>query len=371
MIFHSPALNSQNLPAACLKLPVTKSHECQSCYLLNLKTPDTCSVEEMNQISLFPSFLKTVSMKRFFLFVLLVSGFSGAAQKGFDMELTGSGGISNIWGDWMVVSPQSSNNASQQLAPMQGKSTFGYEAGLSAGYHFGPHTGIRLGCSYSSLGQDYNTLNIPEKSYYGFIVLVGNYTVDRSLTLSYLKLPLTFEWNSNPTKRIICTAYAGVYFGILLNFIENMSAQNNYTIYYPSYTANYQDSETRTTTGTNVKDTYVQSGGYTQSNPCTLSGPPYQSFDFGFVGGAGIQVRINDRFSIPVMVTGQTGVIDIRNMGTTLTDGSGHTYAYFSDAGSNTSTHVNTFLGFNLGLRMKLHKTESPQNSQAGLPQIQ
>lgn len=124
------------------------------------------------------------------ILVVAILNFSNIAnaQKGFFVGVQGAPQLSVMFNKDDVNAPGTDY-----------KAKFSYTFGAIAGYNFNDRMGIGTEVMYSTVKQRYETNN-------------GGYTQQ----LSYLKVPVLFNYNSNPDARVVFTAKAGPQVSILM-----------------------------------------------------------------------------------------------------------------------------------------------------------
>lgn len=80
------------------------------------------------------------------------------------------------------------------------KATIGYTFGINGGYNFNKNMGVGTEVMYSMQGQRYEQNNMEFKK-----------------RVDYIKIPVLFSYNTNPSKTVMFTAKAGPQLGILMN----------------------------------------------------------------------------------------------------------------------------------------------------------
>ena len=267
---------------------------------------------------------------------------SSSEFKRFDLQVVTSLQYSSVLGDFYVPIANNAAYTVYTYSPMTKFSMVGLEAGISFGFHFNKNMGISLGTLYSGQGQDFLTYNV------NYNDGTSTYPIrfSRYVTLSYLKTPIQFNFNTNPDKRISFSSFAGFYFGFLTYYYDYFLFAD------PSNAAN---NETYTATGT----TYTDKWNGVNYNHVLKGGQPYNSFDFGATVGAGISFRLNSRLSIPLVFNYQIGFTDIKNYACYYTD-TGVNYKFWQYwTGDATDfnykePYYNSLFGFKTGLKINL-----------------
>jgi hypothetical protein len=83
--------------------------------------------------------------------------------------------------------------------------------GASAGYNFTDNLGVQTGICYSSQGQNYKST-------------IGSLTSEFSADLTYLRIPVLFKYNSDPSSSSSFLVNAGLDFGIKTGATANLTS---------------------------------------------------------------------------------------------------------------------------------------------------
>lgn len=228
----------------------------------------------------------------------------------FDLQIIINTQITSVSGDFKIPVSYNPTTNMQTYSPMVKQTTLGFAAGVSSGFHFTKNTGISLGFFYSSQGQNFLTSNVN----YTDGSSIYPYGFSRYVTLSYLKIPLQFHFNTNPDKPVSFSSYAGCYFGFLVNY---------YDYIYINDKTDPAGNETMTATGKIFTDKYDNI-----NHNYVLTSPVYNSFDFGVTSGAGISIRLSSKLSIPIILNYQRGLTDVKNYVSQYND-AGFNYRYW------------------------------------------
>jgi hypothetical protein len=225
-----------------------------------------------------------------FLALIVTLSISSFAQKGMNIEIIANPGMS-MGGNYKYQ-----DFYTPDIINLHKTFTFGYNTGVATGYNFNEKSGIRLGVLYSKQGQNSEANWIDPYSL--------NVTTKRTVSLNYLKIPLQFHYLFSPEKKISFTFSAGLYGGLLLNYKDenkiSYSTLDGTTI--NTYTATDE-------TYTNALATV--NGTFTEIDTFTIK--PYKTYDFGGTVAVGLQFKLTERISIPIMLNYQIGFMDIKN----------------------------------------------------------
>ncbi len=272
------------------------------------------------------------------LFTLI--GWNAKAQKGFSVEIFAQPGLT-MGGEYDVDKSNGIGNPSYDA--LSKKSTVGVGAGVNMGYFFMQEVGVSVGLGYAHQGQNYKDYT------QSFDVLGTSYsaTLTRTVSLNYLKIPVQIHFVSAPDKAISFTMAAGFYVGLLLGYDDENKGSGNFGSSSAIAKGSSYDVSSSSTFGTS-------------SSSRTFSGKPYNSTDFGGLIGAGLQFRLSDNVSLPIMLNYQIGFSDIKNKSSVLV-GNGNTTTdfYWEDQGGSSSPNKNlafrnSMLGLMIGLKFTL-----------------
>ena len=287
---------------------------------------------------------------------LLLSTGTFAQTKKLNMQLIFQPGPSFVSGKWRNVAAYDSPHFPRKLTP-------GFETGINWLYSFKGRIGSKvvndemyssgsylsdkmwasLGVFYSMGGQSYKKMED------------ATYLWSRKLRLSYLKMPLKFYFIKGKKEDNQLVYTAGFYVGYLVRYKEKNSSirQDDYTVLTVAH-ANSFDS--------------------TVSNPSPVTvhyefnSHPYHSIDYGFSLGVGVQKRITEDISAHLILTGQIGLSDIKDLSAQYGNES-VLYPYYSTAQTvNTSIpHSNRSLGVAMGVTKFFEWTPAPKGERKRL----
>jgi hypothetical protein len=266
----------------------------------------------------------------FLLIPLLAFAITAGAQEGLHMTVLGQVQSSTISGDFFVKDFQNNDFA------LKKESTLGFQAGIAGGYGFTDNLGVSLGVYYAVQGQHYTD--------YKEEALGLSYTFKRSTSLNYIKVPLHFTFISDASAAITFSGFAGFYYGMLLNY------EDETTIQYSDPQGSLFDG-TATVKGDNYKWDYTDHGVHTLET-FHLSSQPYKKSDFGISAGAGMVLKLGDMVFVPVMLTYQFGLADIKNHSAAATRHN-EKVNYWNEItdGNNGEKFSNNSLGIMIGLK--------------------
>lgn len=265
-------------------------------------------------------------------------GWSAQAQKGLSIEVFAQPGLT-MGGEFDVDTKN--GNGNPNWIALEKKSTVGVSAGFNLNYFFMDRIGVSVGLGYSHQGQDY-------KDYTESVNLLGFTTTSvysRSVSLNYLKVPLQLHYVSAPDKAVSLSLAAGFYVGVLIGYEDkNEFLSGNFS------SSSIASGSTVTESGSNAL------GSYSTSN--SLSGKPYNSTDFGGLFGAGVQFRLSENVSLPIMLNYSIGFSDVKNKSSVVIDPNNGTDLYWQQGYSNSPNQTlawhNSQLGIMLGLKIRL-----------------
>jgi hypothetical protein len=217
------------------------------------------------------------------------------------------------------------------------KPTLAYDAGLAVGYNIKDNASLSFGILYNKNAQNYKD----------WVDLQDGFIIKRSISLHYLKMPLLFHYNYKPEQKISFTCAAGFYLGILLSykdFIEGTDA-DGYRATSLAHKSILEFSE------------YSSSG--SDSYYDVFETTPFSKVDFGLILNLGMQIKLTDKLSIPLMLNYQRGITDIKNHASRLIDNtSGSNYLYWAAFSTNDKNIIEPFhnglIGISTGLRMQI-----------------
>ncbi|MGV3630103.1 MAG: outer membrane beta-barrel protein [Bacteroidota bacterium] len=171
------------------------------------------------------------------------------------------------------------------------------EAGVTLRYYLNYTMAIGLGIFYSGHGQNYREYSVNTSSGFYF----SDYSWDHAARLGYLKIPLTFQYESLPFKSASFFANAGVYLGFLTGYTDRDEAFIFNPEVYSTYDATYTDDGI-----TVISDAFDQYNGHFLSQA-------YRSRDWGLNLAAGINLKISDKLWFPISIQYQLGLADVKN----------------------------------------------------------
>jgi opacity protein-like surface antigen len=248
------------------------------------------------------------------------------SQKGLNVSITLQPGASFIMGDW-------------KLPPMDGEEmtfeksfTFGFEGGVNGGYNFTDNLGVSVGMLYSLQGQKYKDLVVTDD--------YGSITLNHDINLSYLKIPMRFNFNTDPQQSISFTGYAGFYLGFLTRYKQTYKIGEG--------TDSYSDIDM---TLVRKGKTQTQTDG-SNSEQYDLVEKPFKSTNFGMTIGGGVQKKLAEKLYLQFMINYQLGFGDIKNLQSTIIDADGDTEkVYDNDDPNRLIKHKNSLIGLTIGLK--------------------
>lgn len=265
------------------------------------------------------------------LFILMISVFTCAnvfAQKGLNLSVTIQPGASFITGDW-------------KLPPMDDEEmtfeksfTFGFEGGVNGGYNFTDNLGVSVGMLYSHQGQKYKDLVVSDD--------YGSISLNQDINLSYLKIPMRFNFNTDPQASISFTGYAGFYLGFLTGYKQTLTGTG---------TDNYSNFDM---TLVRKGKTQTETDG-SDSEQYDLDEKPFKSTNFGMTIGGGVQKKLADKLYLQFMINYQLGFGDIKNLQSKIIDEDGDTQnIYDNDDPNRLIKHKNSMVGLTIGIKKSL-----------------
>jgi hypothetical protein len=265
--------------------------------------------------------IKKTTMKKRLTFLMLLAMGTGClfAQKGFNLQFALEPNASFITGDWKISTSKADYTFKKSF-------TFGFGAGLAGGYNFTDNLGVSLGLGYLHGGQNYKGITISQGS------LIQ--TIENEISLSYVKIPIKFTFNTNPAKSISFSGFAGFYLGFLAGYKQTY----NLTGPYPDDQTTYVfKGKTMTENGTDQYD---------------LIGKPFKSTDFGITLGAGLQKKLSKKLFLMVMLNYELGFGDIKNVSSQIQYSPDDLEnVYKSDDPNRSVSHKNSSLGLMIGLK--------------------
>lgn len=140
---------------------------------------------------------KTIILSAFVAAGIIGTTKTANAQKGFYAGVQGAPQISVMY-----------NNDDFKDDNYDPKSTFSVAFGVAGGYNFHKNMGVGTEVMYSMQGQRYKQSGL-----------------DFTKRLDYIKIPVLFNYNSNPVKTVMFTAKAGPQLGILTSSKLNVDTK--------------------------------------------------------------------------------------------------------------------------------------------------
>jgi opacity protein-like surface antigen len=282
------------------------------------------------------------------ILTLLLTTFSFTCfAQGFNFQIIAQPQSKMINGNFNVP-----NSDGATYLPMDKKFGIGFEGGVAVGYNFNQNVCLSMGMLYSIQGQNYNDYAVTSGS--------DMATMTRSVAMDYLKIPIRVQFTSAASGVVSFTGFAGIYVAPLLSyedrFTENISSSEvsgSTTIYYTldaSMTASGQ--------AVAVMYSYAETGGVSTQGSATytLSGKPYKT-DFGAMLGAGVQFKISDKLALPLMLSYEAGLSDIKDH-TVIRSYQGDSDLYWNffstDDRNAVEKYHNSALGILIGLTITL-----------------
>jgi hypothetical protein len=267
----------------------------------------------------------------FFFFILFIAhSLNAFAQKGFWLEI--NGGVKQAMGGAYEVPSDLLNSTG--WVDMKKKFSFRGSVGVDANYYFNEHTGLSFGLHYSGAGQDY------EK--YAWSLPGTSIVAERYVSIHYLQLPLQYRYITAPANKISFIMAAGVYAGFVLNY----SIKNIYTISDGSKIA-------AEASGDIYKLTLQDQSGSDSVQAKFLS-RPFNNADGGAILSAGFQVKLNDKLFLPVMLSYQVGLGNVKNKSCQYSY-QGDSFFYWQDDFPESRNlnidYTNSSIGLKIGLR--------------------
>ncbi|NVN94788.1 MAG: outer membrane beta-barrel protein [Bacteroidetes bacterium] len=266
-------------------------------------------------------------MKKKIFFILLLALGAGNiyAQKDLSLEIIAQPGIS-MGGDYYAF-----NNIAMDKAL-----TLNVKFGANLRLNLNKYIAISIGLLYDQMGQKYSDLTHSDDFY--------TYTEGKSVSLNYLKIPMLFNYTLNPEEQITFVFSAGFYLGFLISYndIYKIFDGNEYF------------------TATASGSSYTSDNNNNNISSSFMNGNPYNSTDFGGILAAGIQCKVSEKISLPIMLNYNIGFSsDIKNVASTYNDKYGAGYRlklFWGDAKdpNSTSAFHNSSLGLIIGLKINL-----------------
>jgi len=203
--------------------------------------------------------------------------------------------------------------------------------GVDFGYNFDESFGVSSGLQYARNGQNYADFT---DSY--------NNTISFYTSLDYLKIPFLVHYVLNPDDQTTFSFQTGFYLGFLLG-------------YNVDETIRFNDGSTLEGKATGNSFTTSYSAG-TTDNAVFVNGKPFNSVDFGVMIGVGIQYKISNKISMPILLNYQYGFTDIKNQTSQYSQSNSSNAELFWGKNSPNLTlpYHNSSLGIIIGLKYSL-----------------
>jgi len=230
-------------------------------------------------------------------------------------------------------------NAASEIKMLK-KPTIKFNGGLNTYYFFNNNMGISLGIEYAQKGQNYKDYTWNSSDSISAIYFYN-------IKLNYLQMPILFHYNFNLKNNLSFTAGAGIYIAYLLNY--NISMGYNFNNYI-----NYENASGTTNTFGSTSNNYSKDY-YFLNNEI-----PFYKLDYGFMFKAGIEYKINSKFSLPVLINYSYGIKDIVNNNSILSEDNIHPfttqafpYYWMGNYPITTFRYHNSSLGISVALKYK------------------
>ncbi len=143
-------------------------------------------------------------------------------------------------------------------------------------------------------------------AYSGYDTL-SKLTLAASTSLTYLKLPVLFQYRSynqyRPNRRLRANIYFGPYAALLTNFVDKMKLTNSDNTY----------SSESTVTLLSYSGSTNFNGIITKAIPGSFDLPIYKMIDLGFVGGIGAEMRLWKKTVVALTLRADIGATDVEN----------------------------------------------------------
>ena len=282
--------------------------------------------------------MKTLTKKLLLVFALFVFTIQTYAQSKMSIDYIISSGQS-YGGDFKV--PQSVPYSNSNWDKLEKSQTFGINTGVAFSYYFNDNIGTSLGLLYSHQGQQHR----------GHIWSMDNswVTYDRGTSLNYLKVPVQFHYILNPNKSDLSFIFsAGFYLGFLLKYEIN-----------DEFAGSDKSRVTSIAKGSTLTKTLIENNEVTTQSAAFVNGNPFKKNDFGGILGFGIQLKLSDKISVPIMLNYTTGFMDVKNKTSQFTlDNVSNAKLYWqndnNDSPNATLAYRNSFWGIGIGLKYNL-----------------
>jgi hypothetical protein len=255
------------------------------------------------------------------------------AQEGINFQLFGQAHSKMISGDYFR------EDFSTKDVAMEKKFSIGYQGGISGGYGFNDNMGVSLGLLYSAQGQNYSDFEEEVNN--------DGHTFKRKVALNYLTIPVHFTFTADPSAMLSFSAFAGFYFSSLLSYNDEITLQ-----YSESQASTFDG--TATVSADDYKWEYTDHGAHSNQT-FNLKSQPYKSSDFGISAGAGVDLQLVDNVYLPLMLTYQLGLADIKNNSSTV-EHDGITESYWEKFSKRNGSEKlsNSTLGLRIALKIVL-----------------
>jgi hypothetical protein len=272
------------------------------------------------------------------LVIVTIFSFTSSALDGIKLNVVVQPQISTINGDFYA-----SYMGGIQTTDIVFKkeTTFKMAFGVQSIFQFTEKSGLGVGLMYSGQGQDYEDLNITFP--YG-----ATSTIQYSTSINYFKIPLTYEYQMHPDRKLSFSFYAGTYFGLMLD--NEVSSYGESLEPQSGETSNWNIKVSGTSF---VEEAHIS--GFDLYDSEKLTSQVYESFDIGGVIGAGAIFKVTDKISIPFYINYEYGFVDIKNTASKFDDSFGDNWYWEGYSAKNMTTAFhNSVLGFRTGISIKL-----------------
>ena len=247
--------------------------------------------------------------------------------------------------NYMVPADSANSSTNSKWVAMSRNTTMKFQCGASFGFLFNKKIGINFGVLYSSQGQKY-------KSYSWSIPF--SETFSRSVSLNYLKIPVQLCFISKNESKISFRCSAGFYFGYLLKYSDK-SEVTSYTYWNGSNEEHIISIAEKSV----YTQTYNYIGYVPHDHTYTFLTKPYKSIDFGATAEIGLQYKLSERISIPILISYQRGFYNIKNSNSQYVSGPYYYGPYFwsnivgGGIERNKIPYYNSSVGIKTGIRIK------------------
>ncbi len=250
------------------------------------------------------------------------------AQKNIYIEVFAQPGFS-CGGDYSYLKTFSTSG--YEFSNLDKSKTFGINTGVLFGYNLNKHLSISSGLTYAHQGQNYKPFIETLNASAGM-----QRTLNRSVSLNYFKIPVKLSYIIHPDNKIAFIISGGLYFSLLYNYTDKSEFSDGV-----SYVA------------IGASETIIDNNGTTVYD--FTNKLPYKFYDFGGLLSAGIQYKLNDKFSIPISIYYEYGFIDIKNTDAQSNNGYGEKRVIWINGSPNmTLPYHNSSFGISIGLKLQL-----------------